>query len=80
MIIIIILSRSGPGGPLRSQTSVLAVFPVISSSVVWTMLFISTVIKPKAYRKPRFNTATQRHDLGNSALITATFHVRSLFV
>jgi hypothetical protein len=39
-IIIIILSHFGRGGPLWSQTSVLAVFPMISSLVVCMMLSI----------------------------------------
>jgi hypothetical protein len=42
-IIIIILSHFGPGGLLRSQISVLAVFPMISFLVVCTMLLVLAI-------------------------------------
>jgi hypothetical protein len=39
-IVIIILSRFGPDGPLRRQTSLLPVFPMISSQVISTMISV----------------------------------------
>jgi hypothetical protein len=43
IIIIIILSHFGHGGLLRSQTSILAILPMISSPVVCTELLVLAI-------------------------------------